>query len=162
MNRLHRLARLERSVGAITVVDEERIRRDAESTAARDAAWAIMLGTMSEEHARMVVDAYGAGMQDVRHPDWGMPTGTLLRRCLDALSDRPYWPYTEVPPEVALARPPVVADVYLADRHALPLHQCEECEYRVPHQYFIECPLCAGRVGWYAYWRRHKGDPRTD
>ena len=109
-----------------------------------------------------VVEAYVAGMQDVRHPDWGSPAGTLLRRCLTALRRRPYWPYTQIRPEDALAMPPQVAEVYLVHTDALPLHDCEDYGYGVPHDYFKQCPLCGGRVGWYAYWHRHKDDPRTD
>jgi len=156
------LERLERSVAATAGVDEERERRAAEDSARNEAAWAIMSSTMSEEHIRMVVDAHAAGMEYVQHPDWGSPASILLLRCQAALHNRPYWPYTQIPPEVALAMPPVVAEVYLAHRDALPLHSCEECGYRVPHQYFTECPLCGGRVGWNAYWHKHKDDPRSD
>ena len=144
------------------VVDEELERRDEAERSHLEAAWAIMSQTMSEEHVRIVVDAYAEGMQDVRHPDWGSPAGYLLRRCLHVMWRRPYWPYTQIRSEVALAMPPLVADVYLAHPDALPFHDCEDCGYEVPHQYFKQCPLCGGRVGWYAYWNQHKDDPRTD
>jgi hypothetical protein len=162
MTRLHRLERLEKAAVTVRDTHEAQEQRDTDHDSELQAAWTIMSQTMSEEHARMVVDAYGAGLQDVRHPDWGSPAGSLLRRCLDALNRRPYGPYTQIEPEVALAMPPVMADVYLAHRDALPLHQCEECGYRVPHKYFTECPLCGGRVGWNAYWHQHKDDPRTE
>jgi hypothetical protein len=155
------LERLEKAAATVHETREAQKRRDEEDDSEMEAKWAIMCTTMSEVHARIVVDAYAAGLQDVQHPDWGSPASTLLQRCLDALRCRPYWPYTQIRPEVALAMPPHVADVYLADRDALPLHSCEECGYRVPHQYFRECPLCGGRVGWNAYWHKHKDDPRT-
>ena len=91
MKLLHRLERLERSATATRVFDEDLERRENEENSRIEAAWAIMSQTMSEEHARMVVEAYVAGMQDVRHPDWGSPAGALLRRCLDALQGRPHW-----------------------------------------------------------------------
>jgi hypothetical protein len=122
-----------------------------------------MCSTMSEEHARMVVNAYAAGWQYVTSDGYRMPAASLLRRCLDALwrSDR-HWPESEVRPEVRLAMPPVVAEVYLRDQHALPLHACEACGYRVPHGYFERCPLCGGRVGWNAYWQAHKDGREPD
>ena len=43
--------------------------------------------------------------------------------------------------------PPVVAEVYLA-HDVLPLHDCEDCGFEVPFQYFKECPFWGGRVGW--------------
>ena len=160
--RLNRLQRLEKAVHTTATIDAEWERRNQEDREKLEAAWAIMCATMSEEHARMVVEAYAAGLQDVRHPDWSSPAGFLLRRCLDALHSRPYWPYTQIAPEVALAMPPVVAEVYLTDRDALPLHECAGCGYRLPHQYFSECPLCGGRVGWHAYWNQHKDDPKPE
>ena len=71
---------------------------------------------MSEEHARLVVEAYSAGMQYGESPDYHSPAGRLLRRCLDVISryDYAHWPYTLIPAEAALAMPPVVANVYLA------------------------------------------------
>jgi len=162
MKRLHRLERLEKVAAAVHGAHEAQGQRDAEHHAQLEAAWAIMRETMSEEHARMVVEAYADGMQDVRHPDWGSPAGTLLRRCLDALQRRPYWPFTQIEPEVALAMPQVMADVYLSHPDALPLHDCQACGYKVPHPYISECPLCGGRVGWNAYWHRHKDDPRAE
>jgi hypothetical protein len=161
VNRLSRIRRLEKVAALARTADDTRPRRDEGDRAAFEEAWAIMSETMSEEHARMVVDAYAAGMQDVRHPEWGSPAGTLLRRCLDALHRRPFGPDTQIKPEVALAMPPDVADVYLSDPDALPLHSCEDCGYRVPHQYFQECPLCGGRVGWNAYWHKQMENPRT-
>ena len=43
-------------------------------------------------------------------------------------------PGTQIKREVALAMPPPVAGVYLAHPDALPLHDCEDCGYGVPHE----------------------------
>ena len=118
-----------------------------------------MYPSMSEEHAALVVDAYARGLDDSGHPDWGTPAGRLLRRCLEAMRPRTHWPYCDIPPEVAFAMPPVVAEVYL--RHGpLPLQDCENCGYKLPHGYFDACPLCGGRIGWYAYFSRRKAEQR--
>ena len=88
--RLNRLQRLEKAVHTTATIDAEWERRNQEDREKFEAAWAIMCATMSEEHARMVVDAYAAGLQDVRHPDSSSPAGFLLRRCLAALHSRPF------------------------------------------------------------------------
>ncbi len=115
-----------------------------------------MQSTMSEEHARIVVEAYAAGLHDVRNEGYNTPAARLLRRCLHAmLSKWTHWPYNEIPDEVAYAMPPEVAEIYLA-RDVLPLHECEDCGYALPHGYFDSCSLCGGRIGWYAYFNRKK------
>jgi hypothetical protein len=130
-----------------------------------------MCGTMSEEHACMVVEAIAAGQQYVTSPDYNLPTARLARRCLDALHKGRHWPYTEIPDEVAFAMPPVVAQVYL-EHDALPLHECEDCGYKIPItpgtyrgtgaiRHFDSCPLCGGRVGWYAYWKRRTEEAKA-
>jgi hypothetical protein len=116
--------------------------------------------TMSEEHARLVVGAYAAGYQNSSSPGYSTPEGRLLRRCLQAMSRRNDWPYSEIPDEVAFAMPPEVAEVYMTNPRALPLHDCEDCGYNLPHGYFDACPLCGGRIGWYAYWARRTRDAK--
>ena len=162
MSRTGRLIALERAAATARSVDESRQHRAAERESVLEARWAIMQGSMSEEHARLVVEAYAAGWQYVTSAGYRMPAANLLRRCLEALhrSDQ-HWPDSAIRPEVALAMPPEVAEVYLQHQHALPLHDCEACGYRVPHGFFEQCPLCGGRVGWNAYWHRHKDDSRT-
>ena len=135
-----------------------------------EAAWAIMQQSMSEEHARLVVEAYAAGAQYVQSPEYNTPAGRLLRRCLNAISelDRRHWPETEIAPEVLLAMPPEVAEVYL-NHQALPLHDCEDCGFRVPvtpgeykgrpaQRHFEACPLCGGRTGYEAHFKRCKAE----
>lgn len=56
-----------------------------------------------------------------------------------------------------MAMPPEVAQVYLEHESTMPLHDCRECGYKVPHELFKACPLCGGHVGWYAYWGRVTG-----
>jgi hypothetical protein len=105
----------------------------------------------------LVIEAYQAGAHHLDHPDRDTPGGRLVRRCLDAMTsshrDRP--PYEQIPDEVAFAMPPEVAEVYMANPDALPLHDCEDCGYKLPHGYFESCPLCGGRIGWYGYWSKH-------
>ncbi len=69
--------------------------------------------------------------------------------------------------------PRAVVDVYLQDPEAMPLHDCEDCGLLVPVRserqygmsveparfYFNVCPVCSGRVGWYAYWTKHGKNP---
>lgn len=75
---------------------------------------------------------------------------------MDSLEYR-HWPYTDIPEEVILAMPPVLAEVYLA-KDELPLHECEDCGCHLPFGYFDGCPLCGGRIGWYAYYSRRKAE----
>ena len=53
------------------------------------------------------------------------------------------------------------------NHHALPLHECEACGFGIPvtsgdyrgkpaHRHFDVCPLCGGKVGWYACYNRRK------
>jgi len=164
-----RLARLEKATASTRALVEEAQDQAKAEREERDAAWAIMQGTMSQGHARMVVGAYATGAQDIKSPAYNTPAGRLLRRCLDAMDRLKYrhWPYTEVAPEVVLAMPPQVAEVYL-DHDAMPLHNCEDCGFRVPitpgrdgkpaRRHFDTCPLCGGKVGWYAYFNRRKAE----
>jgi hypothetical protein len=116
-----------------------------------------MAASMSTEHLRLMEEAVGSN-------DSTAPGARLLRQCRHALSsleaDKRRWPYNLIPAEVACAMPPTVADVYLAHPGAIALHDCEDCGYEVPHEYFERCPLCGGRIGWYAFWNKHKDDPR--
>ena len=123
----------------------------------------------SEEHARLVVEAYAAGAHDGRSPEFHTPAGRLLRRCLDAMSRLKYrhWPYTKIAGEIMLAMPPAVAEIYLK-HHAIALHDCADCGFEVPItpggngtsavQHFEACPLCGGRTGYAAYYLRRKAE----
>jgi hypothetical protein len=67
--------------------------------------------------------------------------------------------------------PRAVVQVYLVDPKALPLHDCEDCGLEVPIRpgwrqgshiepakaYFEACPVCGGRVGYYARWHKQHG-----
>ena len=139
---------------------DSRTEKAAAQEAKLEEAWAIMRTTMSEEHARIVEKAYPKG----RWAIYGTPEGRLLNRCLEAIA-RPdgwwdsHWAFKGVRPEVALAMPPLAAQVYLDHPDAMPLNDCcEACGYRVPVKYFEACPLCGGRVGWYAYHRKRTAE----
>jgi hypothetical protein len=155
-----RLAKLEAAALLKMAATAAATQHADEGRARLQANWEIMRSTMSEAHARLVVEAYSAGMQYVTSPDFRLPAARLVRRCLDAISryDYAHWPDTLIRAEVALAMPPVVAEVHLA-HDVLPLHECEQCGYKLPHEYFTTCPLCGGRVGLYAFWQKHKDDP---
>lgn len=86
-----------------------------------------------EEHARTVVEAYAAEAQHIQSPEYDTPAGRLLRRCLDAMSrlEHRHWLYMDIAAEVALAVTPA-AEVYLDEGAALPLHDCEDCGFRIP------------------------------
>jgi hypothetical protein len=168
-----RLSRLEKATVGTGAAHEVYEARAAQEHAEREAAWAIMQQTMSEEHVRLVVEAYAAGAQYVQSSEYNTPAGRLLRRCLDAISRLTYrhWPQTEIADEVVLAMPPEVAEVYLAE-DALPLHDCEDCGFRVPvtpgeykgkpaRRHFDACPLCSGRVGWSAFFSRRRAEAMT-
>jgi hypothetical protein len=70
--------------------------RAAERRERREAIWAVMQQSMSQEHARLVVEAYAAGVQYVESPKYNTQEGRLLKRCPDAMSRLKYrhWPYT--------------------------------------------------------------------
>ena len=64
--------------------------------------------------------------------------------------------------------PSSLIQVYLDDREAVPLHDCEKCGVAIPVRpdrlngteaepeqvYFHDCPVCGGRTGWYLYFSR--------
>jgi hypothetical protein len=165
----NRLSRLEKATEAARSVRAERQRRAEEQHSRLDAAWAVMQQTMSPEHARLVVDAYAAGAQDIGSPEYHTPAGRLMRRCLDAMSRLNYrhWPDTEIAAEVVLAMPPAVAEIYLK-HDAMALHDCADCGFEVPItpggngvsavRHFETCPLCGGRTGYAAYFLRRKAE----
>jgi len=165
----NRLTRLEKATAGARATRAASEARAAEARAERDAAWAIMQQTMSEEHARLVVEAYAAGAHDVRNPEFNTPGSRLLRRCLDAMSRLKYrhWPDTEIAAEVVLAMPPAVAEVYLK-HDAMALHDCADCGFEVPItpggngvsavRHFEACPFCGGRTGYAAYFLRRKAE----
>jgi len=159
MKRLPRLEALEKVAAANRVRTETRARHQAEDDDRMQKAWAVMESTMSPEHVALIAEAreqWVGPALELRTT----PAGRLLSRCFDAISyaQSRHWPHNTIPPEVALAMPPVVAEVYLQHDDSLPLHDCEACGYRVPHRYFDRCPLCGGKTGWYAYSKRLRAE----
>lgn len=86
------------SAGQLALIPRPKALRAAERRERREAIWAVMQQTMSEEHVRLVVEAYAAGAQYVQSSEYNTPAGRLLRRCLDAISRLTYrhWPQTEI------------------------------------------------------------------
>jgi hypothetical protein len=161
-----RLARLEKAAALERAISDEAGERQTKERAWMEAAWGLMQRSMSQEHIRLVAEAHAAGAQFVQSPEHNTPAGRLLRQCLDAISRLKYrrWPYKEIAPAAVLAMPLEVAQVYL-EHDALPLHDCEDCGFRVPitpggykgrpaQIHFRSCPLCGGKVGWNAYYNR--------
>lgn len=68
--------------------------------------------------------------------------------------------------------PAELVQVYLDDPEAIPLHDCEKCGIAIPVRpdrlngseaepeqvYFTQCPVCAGRTGWFLYFSRQAED----
>lgn len=77
---------------------------------------------------------------------------------------------------IGTERPPIMhpdaAQVYIDDTDVSPLHECEDCGLGIPvragiirggrtipaHRYFDRCPNCGGRVGYAAYFQKHKAE----
>jgi hypothetical protein len=71
------------------------------------------------------------------------------------------------------AIPPALAQAYLAEPEASPLHDCEDCGLDIPivacrdyggkvepaRTLFASCPACGGRVGYYAFHLKHGHPP---
>lgn len=164
-----RLARLEKTAAVERALRAGRTNRAGEAHDAREAAWAIMQQTMSEEHARLVVETYAESGGAWDHPLRNTPGGRLLRHCLDTMDSLKYrrWPDTEITAEVVLAMPPAVSEIYLK-HDALALHDCADCGFEVPItpggngvpavRHFEACPLCGGRTGYAAYFLRRKAE----
>lgn len=92
----------------------------------------------------------------LHHPNLG---GGGLRMWLRMLTDQ------QAPFPTSI--PSALAQVYLDDPEALPLHDCADCGLAVPvrpnrygldgepdHLYFQACPSCGGVTGRHAYWSR--------
>ena len=157
MRLTQRLARIEKVMAPQARIADQRAEYAEEVRRRRQAAWEYMYPTMSEEHAAMVVDGYARGLEADDHPERYSPAGRLLHCCLRAMHPATHWPYNEIPRDVVFAMPPVVAEVYM-QQEVLALHDCENCGYNLPHGYFDACPLCGGRIGWYAYFSRRKAE----
>ena len=170
--RNRRLSQLERILGArASRVAEQRARAET-GRQAMEAAWQIMRSTMSPDHARLFIEKYGAALRDGWDSLRGDPTEHFVHHCSGVLrgsfhQDRE--PYCQIRPEVRYAMPPEVAQVYLDHwrypHTALPVHDCEDCGFKVPviygnrrnieKSFFEQCPLCGGKIGWYAYYLKH-------
>jgi hypothetical protein len=69
-----------------------------------------------------------------------------------------------------LALPPEVAAIYLSGKYSATVYDCEDCGYDLPvlwpdpnaipptplRVYFPQCPLCDGKVGWHAFYIKHR------
>ena len=171
-SRARRLSALEKT---LSVRDSRLVEfgaRDEAHRQAMDAAWSNMQATMSEEHARLFLEKFQVALRDGWDALRNDPAEHFTRVCSGVLyqslhEDR--GPYSEIRPAVRFAMPPEVAQVYLDHWRfpltALPLHDCQDCGFRVPiiygnqrdlqRSFFDRCPLCGGEVGWYAYRQKH-------
>ena len=149
--------RLDRLEGAFRTQEQE-AEEAAEGLQAIRTAWDRLAGTMAPEYVRHVLEEWA------REPTVTEPRSRLTRVVEDLIT----WP----PPDHLLTLPPEVAQVYLDDRAAHPIADCEDCGYSVPMRpewwqggtpmthfpavsYFPHCPLCGGHTGVRAYYRKH-------
>jgi hypothetical protein len=127
---------------------------------------AAILQSMAPEHREHIEEierSYDETMESggtIRDAVRAMQTSNLHRTFMDlTMSHGP------------AVLPRHVAEVYLNDPNASPLHDCDTCGYQVPirpgdsrnpaKSYFERCPLegCDGATGWYAYYQRHSHHP---
>lgn len=164
-----RLKALEKSAGMTPAQREAEallLRRQQEELARLNAAWEIMRGTMHDEHAALVFEAYQIlqerGWEAVRQ----LPQCGLFERCyqslMTAVHDYRHPPYDQIAIDVLLAMPSVVADLYLSKPGLMAFHDCEDCGFKVPHEFFKTCPLCGGKTGYDAYWHKHQPRKQPD
>jgi hypothetical protein len=112
--------------------------------------WKKLIPTMDPAHVDIVIDTWASG-DWIRTPGTGR--GNLALHMYHALSGVWHGP---------LALPKAVAEIYLHDPSALPIHECERCDYLIPtyrgpgseqrEVYFVECPVCGGRIRWKLFW----------
>jgi hypothetical protein len=159
-------------VGRLRKLEEAAVHRFPEPTEPteegrrRRAAWEDLLATMAPEHARLASAWLRALLAD---EDRDTEADRLGCAAWDVVEHH-------LRDGEPLALPPEVAEVYLADREALAIHDCEDCGYRVPIRcgeqsvvngrvvpvksavrYFERCPLCGGRTGYSAHFLKHGG-----
>ena len=161
-----RLATLERASSSNDPLVDARLADQRARHENLEAAWQFMYPTMSTEHAELFVETYRSSLDNGRGWLNAQSAGYFVSMCLKTLAGlycRIDMPSSSIRPEVSFAMPPAVAEVYLSPEKysgfALPLHDCEDCGFKVPnvshpgepHGLFTRCPLCGGRTGWYAY-----------
>ena len=124
--------------------------------------WALgkLLETMDQKHARIVQDEV-ASLRD--------PTKTPGARFSDLTVAAIEYVEGHIQNGLPLALPPAVAQVYLDEPGLVAIHDCEDCGYEVPigyaelhanppkpaRIYFDRCPLCGGKTGYDAFYRRN-------
>jgi hypothetical protein len=146
------------------VIDPEALARWNAAAAARETNWQIMASTMSQEHIAILQDVgriLDTDGEDAakRHAGYH-----LFNACRDVLLREPFRQNQTqerlIPPQVALAMPPTLAENILRTGGAhLRLHDCADCGFRVPmpsDRTFDVCPLCGGELGWYAFFEKHR------
>jgi hypothetical protein len=115
---------------------------------------------MDPQHAQMV-------RQDLRRPRNAIIENGPRYRKLTMMAIRCV--YLHLSDGTPLALPGTAGAVYLDDPSAVALHDCEDCGYRVPvgypdanadppkppRIYFQRCPLCSGKVGYCAFYKRN-------
>ena len=131
-----------------------------EADLASTSALGKLLATMDQKHARIVVDDL-ARLRD--------PTTACGARFGDLTMAAIQYAEGHIQEGLPLALPPVVAQVYLDEPGLVAIHDCEDCGYEVPigyaephpnppkpvSRYFDRCPLCGGKTGYYAFYRRN-------
>jgi len=140
-----RLAVVEKTIGS-AVLRSDAPTYGEELARRRQADWEIMRPAMREDHAHIVGEAYAAGFSGYGSPGVNTPAERLLNHCLALMMWADNAPDSRIPSEVALAVPPVVAEVYHYHSDVGTLHDCEDCGYKVPYKYFAPARSVAAAV----------------
>jgi hypothetical protein len=118
----------------------------------------ILLERMDPNHARLVLDDLKRVHSDPneRYCDFTVSVWERVRNHLK--ENQP------------LVFPAEVAGIYLSGEYSATKYDCEDCGYDLPTKwpdryanpptpmriYFERCPLCGGKVGWHAFYAKHK------
>ena len=127
-----------------------------------DQRWAATAATLLERmdpaHARVVRE----DLKRARSRDGHQPTGLTIAFIACA------WHHLRENQPLAL--PLEVAAIYLSGKYSATVYDCEDCGYDLPvlwpdpnanpptplRVYFPRCPLCDGKVGWHAFYVKHR------
>ena len=118
-----------------------------------DECWAALLVTMAGEHSQVVIKCLKEMSEEIRSGRKPKIENSLFWAAGDmvfmAANDRVSG--REHPP---IDLRPEIAEIYLNDKHAIPLSICSGCDYRLPvhlpipadgstrKAYFKICPIC--------------------
>ena len=145
-----------------TMVPERRDADGAERVRESDACWSAACQRFVAAAPAALREAVERSLGDLHS------AGSGLRAWVSTIA----WRGGRLPENI----PAELIRVYLDDPEAIPLHDCENCGVAIPVRpdrlngseaepeqiYFHQCPVCAGRRGWYLFFSRQaEGDKAT-